>query len=95
MQAACPQPSEETAGAGADTKGRDVLVDSIVLLYNTGWDKAYLHYDAGDGWTNTPGVLMDEKYEGYEFYKAITGARAGRGAVRGALAPCDGANALQ
>lgn len=66
-------PAAASGSASGSTGTRDVLVDSIVLLYSTGWDRAFIHYDGGKGWTKAPGVPMTEKYQGYEQWKAITG----------------------
>lgn len=48
--------------------------DVVYVYYNTTWEKAYIHYQVGNGvWTKAPGVAMDKssKYPGYTYVYAI------------------------
>lgn len=44
-----------------------VVKPQIVLHYETGWEKAYVHYSADNGaWTDVPGVVMESSVATYE-----------------------------
>eukprot|EP00850_Spirogloea_muscicola_P020719 SM000224S07107 [mRNA] locus=s224:109193:115584:- [translate_table: standard] len=70
------QPAVEEQGGTPEMEsevGRDAALvsdavpaaSSITLLYETGWEQAYIHYSADYGsWTEPPGLLMEDVGEG-------------------------------
>lgn len=61
--AAAPAPAPVAAAAAppAPAQGKPAApATTITILYETGWNRAFLHYN-GDrkGWTQVPGLLMD------------------------------------